>query len=150
MIILDTDVLSHIQKRDSVGVLIDLRLDGSVDRDIRITSVNAYEMLSGAVAWIERRKKERRDLIQPYFLFGEVVNYLAGWKGLILPYDAKAEQIYKGLPPRLRQELKDDARIASVALVNNAAVWTCNVTDYLRVPGLTVFDAGTGLKVSSP
>jgi predicted nucleic acid-binding protein len=49
-----------------------------------------------------------------------------------------AEQIYKALPSRLRQELKDDARIAAIAMVHRAAVWTCNVSDYTKVPGLTV------------
>jgi predicted nucleic acid-binding protein len=78
-----------------------------------------------------------------------MVEFIGLWTGLILPYDTKAEQIYKAFSPRLRQELKDDARIASVALSNNAVVWTCNVTDYARVPGLTVFDAKTGLKVLS-
>jgi hypothetical protein len=45
--------------------------------------------------------------------------------------------------------LKEDARIAAVALSHDAVVWTCNRADYVRVPGLTVFDARTGLKVSS-
>ena len=50
--------------------------------------------------------------------------------------------------PRLRQELKNDARIAAIALTQGAAVWTCNVSDYKRVPGLTVYEAETGFKVS--
>jgi predicted nucleic acid-binding protein len=64
----------------------------------------------------------------------------------ILPYEAMADQIYKALPARLRQELKDDARIAAIALVQGAAIWTCNVTDYIKVPGITVFWTETGLR----
>ena len=64
----------------------------------------------------------------------------------VLPYEAMADQIYKALPARLRQELKDDARIAAIALVQGAAIWTCNVNDYIKVPGLTVFRAETGLR----
>jgi predicted nucleic acid-binding protein len=149
VIIVDTDALSHIKMKNSVGIVIESMLEIASDPVIRTTSVNAYEMLSGTLSLIERRKKERGDLIAAFSLLEGLLDFLGSWKGHILPYDAKAEQIYKGLSPRLRQELKDDARIASVALSNNAAVWTCNVTDYLRVPGLSVVDARTGLKVSS-
>ena len=65
---------------------------------------------------------------------------------MILPYDAAAEEVYKGFPARLRQELKDDARIAAIALAHRAAIWTCNVTDYSRVPGLIVVRAEMGTR----
>jgi predicted nucleic acid-binding protein len=148
VIIFDTDALSHLQKRNSVGLLIENGLDTSPDRDIRITTVTAYEMLGGAVALVDRRKKERGDLISAFHLLEELFKFLENWKDLILPYNAKAEQIYQVFPPRLRQELKDNARIAAIALVYGAAVWTCNVVDYARVPDLTLFDAKAGSKVS--
>lgn len=148
MIILDTDALSHIQKRNSVGVLIETGLVASPDRDIRITTVTAYEMLSGAVALVDQRKKQRGDLIPAFQLIEELVKYLGNWNELLLPYNAMADQIYRGFPARLRQELKDDARIAAVALGYGADVWTCNVSDFARVPGLTLFDAKAGSKIS--
>ena len=147
MIVLDTDALGHIQKKDHVGVLIEARLDASPDRDVRITAVTAYEMMSGAVALIDRRKKERRDLIPAFHLLQDLVEYLGRWQGLILPYDGAAEQLHRSLPARLRQELKDDARIAAVAMAHDAAVWTCNDADYVMVPSLVVVRAETGLKV---
>jgi predicted nucleic acid-binding protein len=61
VIVLDTDVLSHLQKRDSIGLRIEAGLESSRDRDIWITSVSAFEMLSGASTLIDRRKKERED-----------------------------------------------------------------------------------------
>jgi predicted nucleic acid-binding protein len=145
MIILDTDALGHIQKRNPVGVRIEAGLDDCPDRDVRITAVTTYEMLGGAVALIDRRKKERRDLVPAFSLHQDLVDYLGNWRGLILPYDAMAEQIYRAFPPRLRQELKDDARIAAIALVRGATVWTCNVSDYTEVPGLTVVRAESAL-----
>jgi predicted nucleic acid-binding protein len=148
VIILDTDALSHMQKRNSVSVLIEARLAAFPDRDVRITTVTAYEMLSGAVALVDRRKKERGDLILAFRLLEEAVKYLATWKEQILPYNAQADQIYQGFPARLRQELKNDARIAAIALDHGAAVWTCNVIDYARVPGLILFDAKAGSKVT--
>jgi predicted nucleic acid-binding protein len=147
VIIPDTDAIGHIQKRDPVGILIMGWLDASPDRDIRITAVTAYEMMRGASALIDRRKKERGDLIPAFRLLQELVEYLASWKGLILPYEATAEQIYGGIAARVRQELKDDARIAAIALAHGAAVWTCNVTDYAKVLGLTVVRAETGSRV---
>jgi predicted nucleic acid-binding protein len=68
VIILDTDALGHIQKRDPVGVRIEAGLDDCPDRDVRITAVTAYEMLGGAVALIDRRKRELRDLIPAFYL----------------------------------------------------------------------------------
>ena len=147
MIILDTDALGHMQKRDPIGVRIEAGLDNCPDRDVQITAVTAYEMLRGAVALIDRRKKERRDLIPAFHLHQGLVEYFGIWRGLILPYEALADQIYKALPARLRQELKDDARIAAIALVHGAVVWTCNVIDYTKVPGLTVVRAETGSRV---
>jgi predicted nucleic acid-binding protein len=123
-------------------------LDASHDRDIRITAVTAYEMLGGASALIDRRKKERRDLIPAFHLLQDLVEYLGSWKGLILPYDATADQIYRGHAARPRQELRNDARIAAIALAHGAVVWTCNVTDYAKVPGLAVVRADTGSRVS--
>jgi predicted nucleic acid-binding protein len=147
VIILDTDALGHMQKRDPVGVRIEAGLDDCPDRDVRITAVSSYEMLRGAAALIDRRKKERRDLIPAFHLHQGLVEYLGTWRGLILPYETMAEQIYRAFPTRLRQELKDDARIAAIALAHGAAVWTCNATDYTKVPGLTVVRAETGSTV---
>lgn len=76
-----------------------------------------------------------------------MVEYLGLWRGLILPYEAQAEGIYRGFSARLRQKLKDDARIAAIALAQGAAVWTCNTADYTQVPGLTVVQAEIGTRV---
>jgi hypothetical protein len=73
-------------------------------------------MMSGAVALIDQRKRERRDPIPAFHLFQDSVAYLGRWQGLILPYEATAKQILQSFPSRLRQELKDDARIAAIAL----------------------------------
>ncbi len=84
MIILDTDALSHLLKGNSEGLLIEAWLDASPDRETRITVVTAYEMLSGAIALVDRQKKEHRDVIPAFFLFEELVKYLAIWKEKIL------------------------------------------------------------------
>lgn len=147
MIILDTDALGHLQKKDPVGVLIESGLGAYPDRDVRITAVSAYEMMSGAVAPIDRRKKERRDPIQGFQLLRDLVDYLARWRGLILPYEAASERNYRGFPARLRQELKDDAWIAAVAPAYGAAAWTCNGSDFAKVPGLIVFRDETASRI---
>jgi predicted nucleic acid-binding protein len=146
VIILDTDALSHIQQENYAGAIIQAQLDVSLDRDVWITEVTAYEMLRGSMDLIERQKKKRGDLISAFELFEGLVKFLEKWKDRILSYDAKAEQIYRVFSPRLRQELKEDARIAAIALTHNASVWTCNLRDYSRAPGLILFDAKTGLE----
>lgn len=148
MNLLDTDVLSHLQKNDPVGTVILTRLDASPDRDFRITAVNAFEMLNGAILLIEEVRRRRKGLVPGFQLLQDLLEYLEGWRGRILPYDAAADRVYLAFPPQLRQGLKNDARIAAIALAHGAAVWTCNADDYKRVPGLTVVAAETGMRVS--
>lgn len=147
MNILDTDALSHHMKRNAIGTAIEARTRASANPDFWITAVSTFEMVDGAVALHNALRKKRKDLIPGFDLIQEVVEYLAGWRGRIHRYDAPAERIYQGFTPRLRQELGDDARIAAIALSRGAAVWTCNVDDFRRVPGLTVYRAETGLQI---
>jgi predicted nucleic acid-binding protein len=146
--LLDTDALSHLQKNDPVGVVIAARLAASPDPDFRITTINVYEMLRGAFDLIPQLKQKHKDLIPGFHLFQELFDYLGSWLGRILPYDDAADRIYQRFPPRLRQDLGNDARIAAIALAHSAAVWTCNVDDFKRVPGLVVYRAETGLRVT--
>jgi tRNA(fMet)-specific endonuclease VapC len=146
--LLDTDVLSHLQKKDPIGASIEAAMAAVLDRDFWITTVNIYEMLGGAFRLIHDLKKKQKDLIPGFLLLQDLFDYLGTWQGQILPYDDASDRVLRGFPPRLRQELKDDARIAAIALRHSAAVWTCNVGDYKRVPGLIVYVAETGVRVA--
>ena len=148
MNLLDTDALSHLQKNDSVGAVISTRLAASADPDFLITVVNAFEMLGGAVDLIRELRRKNQGTVRGFKLLEELLDYLCGWRGRIMPYDNAADQFYRGLPPRIRQELGYDARIGAIAMVLKATVWTCNVDDYKRIPGLTVYAAETGARVS--
>lgn len=147
MNILNTDALSRHIKRNSIGAAIEAQMKASADPDFRITSVSAFEIVDGVIALHNRPKRKRKDLIPGFDPIQEVVEYLGEWRGRIHRYDAVSDQIYKGFTPRLRQELGDDVRIAAIALAHGAAVWTCNVNDFKRVPGLTVHRADTGLRL---
>jgi predicted nucleic acid-binding protein len=147
--LLDTDALSHLQKSDSVGLALASRLAASADPDFRITTVSAYEMLGGAIDLIRQLRKKHRDLVPGFRLLYELLDYLRGWQGRVIQYDAEGDRIYRGIPSALRQQLGNDARIAAIALAHGAAVWTCNVADYRQVPSLTVYAAVTGMPVST-
>jgi len=146
--ILDTDALSHHMKRDSIGTAIETYKEALPNSEFQITAISGFEMVDGALALYKNLKKKRKDLIPGFNLIQEVIEYLGNWQGRIRPYDAVSEQIYRGFAPRLRQELGDDARIAAIALALGASVWTCNLDDYKRVPGLMVYAAETGLRVA--
>jgi predicted nucleic acid-binding protein len=146
--VLDTDALSHLQKFDPVGVEITARLAACSDPDFRITTVSAYEMLGGAFDLIRDLRKKGKALIPGFQLFQELLDYLTPWQGRILRYDDEANVVYQSFTPRLRQNLNNDARIAAIAMVHGAAVWTCNVDDYKQIPGLIVYAAETGMLVS--
>ena len=146
MNILDTDALSHHMKSNAIGQAIGAHIAAS-ESDFKITAVSAFEMVDGALELYERLRKQRRELIPGFNLIQEVVEYLGGWRGRILPYDADDDQIYRAFSPRIRQEMQEDARIAAIALVQDAAVWTCNVRDFKRIPDLVVVQAETGVEV---
>lgn len=148
MNLLDTDALSHLQKNDRVGAVISTRLAASADLDFRITVVNVFEMLGEAIELIRKVKSNQKGVVPGFKLLEELIDYLERWSGRIMPYDDAADQVYRGFSPRLRQELGNDARIAAIALVCNATVWTCDVDDCKRIPGLTVYAAETGMRVS--
>ena len=112
------------------------------------TTINVYEMLAGAIDQIEKRKRVNKDPVPGFQLFQELYDYLVGWGRRVLSYDEAADRVYRGFPPRLRQELGHDAQIAAIAIVHHAAVWTCNLSDFKRVPGLIVYSAETGKRVS--
>jgi hypothetical protein len=133
-------------KLDAIGRAIEVHM-AAPGADFRITAVRAYEMVGGAVELYERLKRHRRDLIPGFNLIQEVVEYLGGWQGKVLAYDLDSDRIYRGLAPRLRQELGDDARIAAVSLARGAAVWTCNVKDFKKVNDLVFVDAETAVVV---
>ena len=60
MNLLDTNVLSHLQKQDSVGNAIVAAMTSSPDQDFQITAVNAYEILVGAFELIRDLRKRAR------------------------------------------------------------------------------------------
>jgi predicted nucleic acid-binding protein len=146
--ILDTDALSHHMKRNTIGAAIDTHMRASPNLGFRITAISAFEMVDGALALYKHLKQKRKDLIPGFSLIQETIEYLGDWQGRICAYDGMSEQIYRSFAPRLRQEIEDDARIAAIALALGAAMWTCNVDDSKRVPGLIVHRAETGLRVT--
>ncbi len=99
MNLLDTDVLSHLQKADTVGVAIAVAMSASTDQDFRITTINAYEMLDGAFSLIEDLRKKHKALIPGLRLFQDLLDYLSPWQGLILHYDDATERIYRSFAP---------------------------------------------------
>ena len=69
-----------------------------------------------------------------FHLLQDLVEYFCAWQGFILPYETAAEQILRGFPSRLRQELKDDVDRGD-RVAYDTAIWTWNATDYAKVPG---------------
>ena len=67
--------------------------------------------------------------------------YYANWSGRILPFNARAVQVFLGFAPALKRRLKGmDARIAAITLANNALLLSANLSDFRQVPGLLVED----------
>jgi predicted nucleic acid-binding protein len=133
---------------DPGGASIEVAMAASPDGDFRISTVRVYEMLGGAINLIHDLRKKRKDLVPGFRLLRELFENVGIWQGRILWCNDAFDRVHRGFIPRLRQELKNDARIAAVALRHGAAVRTCNIGDYKRVPGLIVYAAEPGIGVS--
>ena len=59
-------------------------------------------------------------------------------QGQVLPFDEEAAMRYEELRQRYRRLGRDNLRIASIALVEDAVLVTQNVSDFVIIEGLRV------------
>lgn len=139
MIVLDTNVVSELMKREAGQNVIDW-LDGQITDGVFITSVTAAELLHGVQRLPNGQRKARLA-----HAVGELLDIEFG--GRILPFDALAAVEYarvlvdrseRGLPVSMA-----DAMIAATALASGvAAVATRNTADFDHT-GVEVVDPWT-------
>ena len=124
----DTDVLSHILRRDPPVALI--RRLASVPADQQFTTaITAGELLHGAT----RRGSPS---------LAERVRHLISTAVAVLPFDLNAAEVHGALRLELEAVGKrldePDLRIASIVKVHGLTLVTGNVRHFGRVPGLSV------------
>ena len=137
MVVLDTDVLSLLQRRQ---VALYTRLAAriaSADEEIYVTIVSFEEQMRGWLASAakartpERYATELRRLNEMRLDFEDRA---------VLPFDDLPVAEFKRLKQLKVQIGTMDLRIASIVLANGATLISRNLRDYRQVPGLQVED----------
>ena len=137
MIILDTDVLSFIQRAagPEYDQLIE-RLDAAED-EVAVAIVSFEEQMRGWLAYIARAQSSNQQIQGYARLHGLLEDFTTR---PVLDFDQRAATEYErfiGLKLRVGTM---DLRIAAIALAHDALLLSRNLTDFRKVPGLRVDD----------
>jgi tRNA(fMet)-specific endonuclease VapC len=133
MIILDTDILSQLQ-RNNLQVL--QRLEAS-DEDVFITLITKLEMIRGRIDYV-LKASTAQDILFAQELFIQTEVFLSRLPTLTLEDDSLRtfQQLRKA--PGYRKMGRADLLIESIAIVNGATLITRNTKDFSKISGLKI------------
>ena len=137
MIVLDTDVLSLIQRQSQPEYArLQARLHGQSER-VYVTIVSFEEQVRG---WMSRlaRKVDAAAEVNAYAQLAILLKHYCAER--VLEYDSRAAQQCEQLRKSRIRIGTMDLRIASIVLANDALLISRNLRDFERVPGLRVED----------
>ena len=108
---------------------------------ISLTIVTVQELFNG---WVSRLNTttDATVMLDRYANFWKTVEFVRLFP--VLNFDVKADEFYVQIllknPALRKKRLRQDLRIAAIALSHNATVATCNHRDFGQVPGLKIVD----------
>lgn len=137
MLILDTDVLTIIQRKRGIefGRLV-RRLD-LVDDDVAVTIVSFEEQMRGWLTYVARTKNDTHE-IDGYSRLRALLEDFQSRP--VVDYDAKGAVVFRELISQRVRIGTMDLKIAAIALSHEALLITRNLSDFEKVPGLRVKD----------
>lgn len=137
MILLDTDVLSLVQRADGPAYAsLVLRLDAAED-EVAVSIVSFEEQMRGWLAYIARAKSAGQQIQGYARLHSLLEDYTTR---PVLDFDQRAAATFDRL---LRGKVRVgtmDLKIAAIALARDALLLSRNLADFRKVPGLRVED----------
>jgi tRNA(fMet)-specific endonuclease VapC len=138
MVVLDTDHLSLLERADSEeGGRIRARLQQVPPEERATTIVNFEEQMRGWMAVLARA----RTLAQEVEVYRRLRQQLANYTGLVvLEFDERAATEYQRLRNARLRVGTMDLKIAAIVLAQGATLLSRNLSDFGRIPGLTVED----------
>jgi tRNA(fMet)-specific endonuclease VapC len=142
MIVLDTDYLTLLERRGPLGAAI---RDGLLrqNEELCTTIVNYEEQVRG---WMSRIAKAKTvsDLVDCY---AHLQRQLEMYRGVrILAFDDSAAVEYQSIRKAKTGVKTMDQRIGSIVIANRARLYSRNLGDFERIPGLIVEDILKGLE----
>ena len=135
MILLDTDHLSVLTKRQAAGHAILIERLENADEPLAIPIICVEEQCQGWLAKIHRIRDIHQQ-ISPYDRLTEFFHFLAEWD--IVSLDAPAANAFNQLRKQKIRIGSQDLKIAAIALTRDALLLSANLRDFRQVPGLRV------------
>ena len=126
-----------LQYRDSPQAFaLQARLE-ALPKDVATTVITVEEQMRG---WLEliHRYTHVRHQVEYYDRLIRLFAFFADW--YVLPFDEHAADTFEQLRQQRVRIGTMDLKIASIALVHNATLWSGNLRDFQQVPGLHVED----------
>ncbi len=136
--LLDTDHISIFQRQSGAEYRsIALRISSHPPTDLTLSVVSFHEQVLGCHTYITRATTAT-EIVRGYAMLGRLLSDYAAVA--VLSFDTHAAALFEGLLAQRIRISTMDLRIASVALANRLILVTRNLTDFRRVPGLTLED----------
>lgn len=139
MIILDTDVLSLVQRDDSApGLRVRARIAQLPPGEHAATTIVTYhEQTRGWLVYIAKARTKPQQV----FAYGLLARHLNDYRDArVIPYDRSAADIFDQLRPQHPRLATMDLRIAAIAISRNALLVTRNLSDFAKIPNLRIED----------
>jgi tRNA(fMet)-specific endonuclease VapC len=139
MIILDTDLLTLVQRVDSPeGLRLRARIAQAPSYESPAVTIITYEeQIRGWFAKIAHAKDTDRQIDVYVRLLQHIANYR---RIRVLPFDRPAFDTYRSLRALKIRIGTMDLKIAAIALTTNARLISRNLRDFSKVPNLHVED----------
>ncbi len=137
MVILDTDVLTIIQRRRGIEYTRLVRRLNQVEDEVVVTIVSFEEQMRGWLSYIARAKNDAQEVEGYARLRGLLEDFQTR---PVLDYDTKATIAFQELISQKIRIGTMDLKIAAIALSHDALLITRNVRDFEKVSGLSVED----------
>ena len=137
MYVLDTNLLSLLERNTADALMLQIRLERIPAAQIATTIINYEEQMRG---WLERaaRATDRARLLSAYDRLRLHVDTFNGVP--LLPFDEKAADYLEALQ-RLKLRVGTmDLKIAAVCLAHDAILLTRNLSDFGKIPALKAED----------
>jgi tRNA(fMet)-specific endonuclease VapC len=139
MIILDTDILSLVQRDDSApGLRVRARIAQLSPEELVATTIVTYhEQTRGWLAYIAKARTKPQQVDAYALLAQHLEDYR---EARVIPYDHSAADVFDELRHNHPRIGTMDLRIAAIALWRGALLVTRNLNDFEKIPNLRVED----------
>jgi tRNA(fMet)-specific endonuclease VapC len=139
MIILDTDILTLVQRDESASAL---RVRARIaelppDEHVATSIITYHEQTRGWLAYIAKARTKAQEVYAYSLLASHLDDYR---EARVIPYDRSAADRFEELRRNHPRIGTMDLRIAAIALVRVSLLVSRNLSDFAKIPNLRVED----------